>query len=100
MVCPLTNSDEPAMKPKTRLRAAAAPRTIAKIAARTARRSRLRLEIAIALCAKLLLLFALHQIWFSHPQSKGLTDRGVAAALFGPVNSPLPREESPDGSGH
>ena len=50
------------------------------------RRSRLMLEIAIALCVKAALLVALHQLWFSHPQSKRLTERGVAAALFGPAS--------------
>ena len=44
------------------------------------------LEIAIALCVKAALLVALHQLWFSHPQSKRLTERGVAAALFGPAS--------------
>ena len=63
------------------------------------RRSRLALEITVALCIKLLLLVALHQLWFSHPQSKRLTDRGVANALFGTAGSPLPGKEQRDGSG-
>jgi hypothetical protein len=97
------NSDDPAMKPETTSDAPADPRTDAAGAAgaaRTVRRSRLGIEITVALCVKLLLLVALHQIWFSQPQSKRLTERGVAVALFGPVNSPLPQEEHPDGSGH
>ena len=63
------------------------------------RRSRLALEIAVALCVKLLLLVALHQLWFSHPQSKRLTERGVATALFGPAGSPSTGKEQRDGSG-
>jgi hypothetical protein len=91
------------MTPGTTAQAPAAPRADAAEAARaarTARRSRLRLEITVAFCVKLLLLLLLREIWFSHPQSKRLTERGVAAALVGPVNSPLPREERTDGSGH
>ena len=66
---------------------------------RKARRSPLALEITVALCVKLLLLFTLHQIWFSHPESKRLTERGVSAALFGPASIPSPNMERPDGSG-
>jgi hypothetical protein len=91
------------MTPGTTPQAPAAPRADAAEAARaacTARRSRLGLEITVVLCAKLLLLLLLREVWFSHPQSRHLTERGVAAALFGPVNGPLPREERTDGSGH
>jgi hypothetical protein len=88
------------MKPETASHAAASSRAEGVGASRNARRSRLGIEIAVVLCVKLLLLLLLREIWFSHPQSKRLTERGVAAALVGPVNSPLPREERTDGSGH
>jgi len=65
---------------------------------RAVRRGRLWLEITLALCVKLLLLIAIHHFWFSQPLSKHLTDQGVAAALFGPVSFPSPREERGDGS--
>ena len=64
---------------------------------RRLRRDRLWLEITLALCVKLLLLVAIHHFWFSQPQSKHLTDHGVADALFGPVSFPPPREERGDG---
>jgi hypothetical protein len=88
------------MKPETASHAADSSRAEGVGASRNARRSRLGIEIAVVLCVKLLLLLLLREIWFSHPQSKRLTERGVAAALVGPVNSPLPREERTDGSGH
>jgi hypothetical protein len=78
----------------------ASPRTEGAGASRIARRSRLGLEIAVVLCVKLLLLLLLREVWFSHPQSKRLTERSVAAALVGPAGSPSPREERTDGSGH
>jgi hypothetical protein len=87
------------MKPEANPPAAASSRTAEADAGLHARRSRLGIEITVALCVKLLLLFGLYQIWFSQPQSKRLTGHGVAAALFGPVNNPLPREEHRDGSG-
>lgn len=88
------------MKPETTPHAAASPRTEVAGVSRNARHSRLGIEITVVLCVKLLLLLLLREVWFSHPQSKRLTERGVAAALVGPVNSPLPREERTDGSGH
>jgi hypothetical protein len=88
------------MKPKPTPHAAVSPREEAAGASRHARRSRVGLEITVVLCVKVLLLLLLREVWFSHPPSKHLTERGVAAALFGPVNGPLPREERPDGSGH
>jgi hypothetical protein len=78
----------------------ASPRTEGAGASRIARRSRFGIEITVVLCVKLLLLLLLREVWFSHPQSKRLTERGVAAVLVGPINSPSPREERPDGSGH
>jgi hypothetical protein len=78
----------------------ASPRTKGAGASRNARRTRLGIEITVVLCVKLLLLLLLREVWFSHPQSKHLTERGVAAALVGPVNNPSPREERTDGSGH
>ncbi len=67
-------------------------------AKRGTQRSTLAVEITVALCVKLLLLFALYQIWFAHPQSRQLTGRGVETALFGPVAGPSPRAERPDDS--
>ena len=64
-----------------------------------ARRSPLRVEITIALCVKALLLFIVYQLWFSHPGSKHLTGRGVAAALFGPASTAIPGTERRDDSG-
>ena len=81
------------------LPSAIAPPNAAPAPRKHRRRSRLALEITVALCIKLLLLVALHQLWFSHPQSKRLTDRGVATALFGPAGSQLPGKEQHDGSG-
>ena len=87
------------MKPSSNEEAAARDaREVEAPAARPGRRSRLRIEITIALCVKLLLLLLLREVWFSHPQSKGLTERGVAAALVGAVNDPLPGEERANGS--
>ena len=88
------------MKAKSSAQLAGALHTSVSGAPHNARRSRLGVEITFALCVKLLLLLALHQAWFSHPQSKHLTEGGVAAALVGPVTSPLPREEHRDGSGY
>lgn len=87
------------MKPETTPHGAVSPRKEAAGTSRNARRSRLGLEITVVLCVKVLLLLLLREVWFSHPQSKHLTERGVAAALVGPVNSPLAREERTDGSG-
>jgi hypothetical protein len=66
---------------------------------RRSRGSRLRLEITVVLCVKLLLLLLLRDVWFSHPTNKGLTERGVARALFGPVNGPVRGEERASDSG-
>jgi hypothetical protein len=87
------------MKSDTTAPDTASPPKDAARAARRVPRSRFGLEITAVLCIKLLLMLLLRAAWFSHPASTGLTDGGVAAALFAPVNGPLPREERTHGSG-
>jgi hypothetical protein len=51
-------------------------------------RSRLAIEITVALVIKFLLLYVIWAVWFAHPASRDLNERGVAAALFGVPHAP------------
>ena len=62
-------------------------------------RSRLALEITIALCLKAVLLYLLWAAFFSHPASRQLNERRVAADLFGPATTTSTQTEAPHGSG-
>jgi len=67
-------------------------------------RSRFAIEIAVVLGVKAALLFWLWAAFFSHPAGTQLTERRVAADLFGPaavVNAPTPssQREAAHGSG-
>jgi hypothetical protein len=57
-------------------------------------RARLALEITIVLLVKFLLLYAIWAVWFAHPASRHLDERGVAATLFAVKNVPPGREEA------
>ena len=57
---------------------------------RRARRSRLAIEITIALAVKFVLIYAIWSAWFSDPVSKKMTKATIAADIFGPV-APQPK---------
>ena len=54
-------------------------------------RSRLAIEITIALLIKFILLYVIWAAWFAHPASRDLDDRGVAATLFNVPQVPAGR---------
>ncbi len=59
------------------------------------KRGTLRVEIAVALIAKTVLLYAIWAAFFSHPIDKHLTGESVQRALLGsPPAASAPREES------
>ena len=62
---------------------------------RRPRRSRLAIEITVALVVKVVLIYAIWSAFFSDPVSKKMTKATIAADIFGPVN-PQP---NPGGSG-
>ena len=65
---------------------------------RRVRRSRLAIEITIALVIKTVLIYAIWNAWFSDPVSKKMTKSTIAADIFGPV-SPQPKSDgNTDGS--
>ena len=49
---------------------------------------RLRIEITVALCVKVLLLFLLWAACFSHPPAKRTIAGAVADSVYGPVAMP------------
>jgi len=55
-------------------------------------RSRLAIEITVALVIKFLLLYVIWAVWFAHPMSRELDARGVAAALFRVPQVPAGRQ--------
>jgi hypothetical protein len=57
-------------------------------------RSRLLIEITVALLIKFLLLYVIWAVWFAHPASRNLDERGVAATLFDVKHAPSGRKES------
>jgi hypothetical protein len=57
---------------------------------RRARRSRLAIEITIALAVKFVLIYAIWNAWFSDPVSRKMTKATIAADMFGPV-TPQPK---------
>jgi hypothetical protein len=61
-------------------------------------RSRLALEIKIALCLQAVLLYLLWAAFFSHPASRQLNERRVAADLFGPAPTTATHTEAQHGS--
>ena len=62
------------------------------------RRSRLAIEITLALCIKAVLLYLILAAFFSHPASRQLTVGRIAADLFGPAATQSRQSEAPDGS--
>ena len=58
------------------------------------RRSRLAVEIAVALLVKFVLLYVLWAVWFAHPVSRHLDEGSVAAALFRVDHGPAERRET------
>ena len=65
---------------------------------RSRSRSRLALEITVALCIKVVLLYLLWAAFFSHPASRQLNERRVADDLFGPAATATTHTEAPHGS--
>ncbi len=64
------------------------------IAMQTSRsRSRLAIEITVALVIKFLLLYVIWAVWFAHPVSRQLDARGVAATLFAVQDVPPVRRD-------
>ena len=53
---------------------------------RRAHRSRLAIEITIALVVKFFLIYAIWSAWFSDPVSKKMTKATIATDIFGPVD--------------
>jgi hypothetical protein len=56
-------------------------------------RSRLAVEVTVALLVKFLLLYAIWAAWFAHPESRRLDERGVAANLLAVKPAPPARAE-------
>jgi hypothetical protein len=64
------------------------------------RRSRLAVEITVALLVKFLLLYALWAAWFAHPQSRDLDGASVSAVLLSTGPSAATDESARDDSRH
>jgi hypothetical protein len=64
-----------------------------------ARRSRLAIEISIALAVKFLLLYAIWNASFSDPVSKTMTQQRIGSDLFGPLNGQAASRETRDDPG-
>lgn len=69
---------------------AVASRPRADRRARRPTRSRLAIEITIALVVKVVLIYAIWSAFFSDPVSKKMTKATIAADIFGPVD-PQPK---------